>query len=182
MPAAAFRPTGPAEAAASAPSLELVSQHLLKSLIVHRNQDEVRRLATDLESKASASHLDAYRRAPASRRAAGRDSLTILRANHKRRLLVARNHDHAGGSRLECFPGIDLSGVAMICRITAAASLSRSSYLSLVILGPSRNSPCHHGQSTQHCRHSLHHLHYFSLCILDSTPGGSTNQLISNIL
>src|ERR1700761_583343 len=79
-------------------NLELVLQHVLKALLVHRDQNQVGSLSADLPAEAAAGELDENRSAPAARCAAGSNALAVLCADNEGALLVARDDDDAGGA------------------------------------------------------------------------------------
>ena len=97
MRIAAYRPRRSSGVAAQ---LDLVLQHILEALIVNGNQYEIRRLAADLETEATASDTEKYRRTPAMGGTASSDALPILSANNERTLFHAGNDCNA--RRLLC--------------------------------------------------------------------------------
>jgi len=86
---------GTGRSSSIATDLELRLQHILQTMLIHRDQYEIRRLATDLPTKATASQLNEDRSRPSTRRTAGRNTLSILRAHDEGTLLILGNHDNA---------------------------------------------------------------------------------------
>jgi len=66
-------------------------------VLVHGHQDEIGGLTADLPAKAATGELDEDRSAPFFGRAAGGDTLAVLRPDDEGALLIAGYDDDAGG-------------------------------------------------------------------------------------
>jgi hypothetical protein len=91
VPAAAFRPTGPAATEASAPSLNLSLSRLCKGVIVHKEHHEVGGRASDLITHAPAVNSHKHGGAPAMPGATGCQSPAVAAAEYKGELHVSWN-------------------------------------------------------------------------------------------
>src|SRR6202012_5413296 len=75
--------------------LHLVRQHLLHTVLIHCDKNEIGCLPADLQSVTYAFQTDEDGRAPPLRRATGCNSLTVLRADYECTLLIAGDNDDA---------------------------------------------------------------------------------------
>src|ERR1700744_1297482 len=75
--------------------LELAAEHVLQAVLVHRDQDQVSGLSTNLPAETAAFEANEHRCAPAAASAARGHALAILRADDECALLVVGNHHDA---------------------------------------------------------------------------------------